>query len=65
MHNNYTKIKGLDSGKITSLPKSQKYDQLFASLQSLAKINHMLITSLICKQRKWSRFLFHDQKAKL
>ena len=27
---NYTKIKGLDSGKITSLPNSQKRDQLSA-----------------------------------
>ena len=47
----YTKIKGLDSGKITSLPN------LHASFQSSPKINRMLITSLICIQCKSSRFL--------
>ena len=34
MHNNYTKIKGLDSGKITSLPNSENVINLHASFQS-------------------------------
>ena len=54
----YTKIKSPDSGKITSLPRSQdvKRDQLRASLQSSPKINYMLITSRIYIQCKSSRF---------
>ena len=49
MHN-YSKIKGLDSGKITSLPN------LHASFQSSPKINRMLFTRLICIQWKLSLF---------
>ena len=37
MHNNYTKIKGLDSGKITSLPNSENVINLHASFQSSPK----------------------------
>ena len=48
---NHTKIKGLNSGKITSLPN------LHASFQSSKKINHNFITRLICIQWKSSRFL--------
>ena len=54
----YTKIKSPDSGKITSLPRSQdvKRDPLRASLQSSPKINYMLIRSRIYIQCKSSRF---------
>ena len=54
----YTKIKSPDSGKITSLPRSQdvKRGQLCASLQSSPKINYVLITSRIYIQCKSSRF---------
>ena len=45
---NYTKIKGLDSGKITSLPNSENVINLHALFQSSPKINRMLITRLIC-----------------
>ena len=48
MHNNYTKIKGLDSGKITSLPNSENVINLHASFQSSPKKNFMPITRLIC-----------------
>ena len=41
-------IKGLDSGKIASLPNSENVINLHASFQSFAKINRMLITRLIC-----------------
>ena len=54
---NYTKIKGLDSGKITSLPNSENVINLHALFQSSPKINRMLITRLICIQWKSSRFL--------
>ena len=37
MHNNYTKIKCLDSGKITSLPNSENVINLHASFQSSPK----------------------------
>ena len=49
---NYTKIKGLDLGKITSLPN---VFNLHVSLQSSPKINRMLITRLICIQWVSSR----------
>ena len=49
---NYTKIKGLDSEKITSC---QNVFNSRASFQSSPKINGMLITRLICIQWKSSR----------
>ena len=39
MHNNYTKIKGLDSEKITSLPNRENVINLHASFQSSPKKN--------------------------
>ena len=54
---NYAKIKGLDLGKITSLPNSGNVFNLHASFQSSPKINRMPITRLICIQGKSSRFL--------
>ena len=54
---NYTKIKRLNSGKITSLPNSENVINLHASFQSSQKINRMVITRLICIQSKSSRFL--------
>ena len=41
-------IKGLDSGKIASLPNSENVINFHASFQSFAKMNRMLITRLIC-----------------
>ena len=46
MHN-YTKIKGFDSGKITSLPNGESVFNLQVSFQSSPKINCILITRLI------------------
>ena len=46
MHN-YTKLKGLDSGKIISLPNGENVFNLHASFQSSPKINCILITRLI------------------
>ena len=54
---NYMEIKGLDSGKIASLPNSENVINFHASFQSFAKMNRMLITRLICIKWKLSRYL--------
>ena len=53
---NYTKVRGLNSGKHYIIAKQPKRDQLSASFSSSSKINCMLITRLICIQWKSSGF---------
>ena len=54
----YTKIKGLESGKITSLPNSYKRDQLTCVISVIAENKpHAGITRLVCIQQKPSRFI--------
>ena len=45
---NYKEIKGLNLGKIASLPNSENVINLHASFQSIAKKTRLLITRLIC-----------------